>query len=215
MSYHEAKPFPHAVIDGFLPPGLARDALCAFPATSSPLWKTFTGNGRSLKREMADYSRFPDALKQVVDHVHGERLDEIGKLTGFDDLKADPSLYGGGLNLVEPGGYLDAHADYNWNDQIGMYRTVNVLIYLNADWQPGDGGELELWEGERIAKRIPPTFNRAVIFTTTSNSIHGYGPVKRTRRSMNFYMHRTEAAPGIDHEPHRTLWADKPMEHAQ
>ena len=208
MSYSEAKPFPHVVIDGFLPPSLARDALAAFPETSSPLWKTFTGNGRSLKREMADYSKFPAKLRTVIDHVHNERLKEIGTLTGFDDLKADPSLYGGGLNLVEPDGYLAPHADFNWNNDLQAYRTVNLLIYLNADWQPGDGGELELWQDGRAAKRIAPTFNRAVIFTTTRDAIHGYGPVKRIRRSMNFYAYRTEAAPGISREPHKTLWAD-------
>lgn len=213
MSYSGAKPFPHAVIDGFLPASMARRAAGAFPERSSKLWKEFSGGGRAKKLELSDYEAMPYAIQEAVDYVHGLALAQVKDLTGFDDLMTDPSLYGGGLNLVEPGGYLAPHADFNVRDGLG-YRTVNLLIYLNPDWSHGDGGELDLWANGRVARRIAPLFNRAVAFTTTDNAIHGYGTVRRTRRSMNFYFFRETAAPGISTEPHKTLWADQLMEQA-
>ena len=49
-----------------------------------------------------------------------------------------------------------------------MWRRLNVLIYLNTEWDEAWGGHLELWEAERktCVKRIAPIFNRAVIFDT-------------------------------------------------
>lgn len=212
--YLAAEPYPHAVIDGFLPEDMAESALRAFPNADDDRWMVFTGNGKAEKREMADIRLMPKAVRTALScaNLRGKRLARM--FTGLNDLECDPTLYGGGLNLVEPGGFLAPHADFNFRDGLG-YRTVNLLVYLNKSWKQGDGGELELWDGDEVAKRIEPIFNRAVIFTTTGTAIHGYGPVKRTRRSMNLYFYRKTAAPGIAVEPHRTLWADKPMEHAQ
>jgi hypothetical protein len=211
--YRRAKPWPHAVIDDFLPEEMAVEAFLAFPNADDPIWKAhgreFTGEGKSRKLEMGKRAAMPEALQKVVDLVHGPAaLDKLKAMTGFDDLTPDPSLYGGGLNLVEPGGFLKAHADFNWNEQLKAYRTVNLLIYLNDQWRPENGGELELWADSACAKKIEPLFNRAVIFTTTQKAIHGYVPVRATRRSLSFYFYRKEPAPGIAAEPHKTKWAD-------
>ncbi|MCB9168969.1 MAG: 2OG-Fe(II) oxygenase [Flavobacteriales bacterium] len=42
-------------------------------------------------------------------------------------------------------------------------RQISVVLYLNRDWVPGDGGELVLFlaEGEKI---VEPTFGRLVLF---------------------------------------------------
>jgi hypothetical protein len=211
-SYRNAKPWPHAVIDDFLPSEMAVEAFLAFPNANDPIWKAhgreFTGDGNSRKLEMPKRSEMPEALQKVVDLVNGpEALAKVRALTGFDDLMPDPELYGGGLNIVEAGGYLKPHGDFNWNDGLKAYRTVNLIVYLNDEWRPEDGGELELWTDGVCAAKVEPLFNRAVIFTTTQKAVHGYGPVKATRRSLNFYFYRQEPAAGIATAPHKTIWA--------
>ena len=42
-------------------------------------------------------------------------------------------------------------------------RLLTVIIYLNENWQPGDGGELKIIK-ERSEKIIQPIANRGIIF---------------------------------------------------
>ena len=54
-------------------------------------------------------------------------------------------------------------------------RRLNILIYLNHNWDENNGGQLELWNKEmkKCEKKILPVFNRMVIFSTTDFSYHG------------------------------------------
>jgi len=212
-AYRRAKPFPHAAIDDFLPAEMAEDAYLSFPNADDPIWKDhgreFTGDGHSKKLECAKVEAMPEPLRKVFDLLTGEGcLNKLKALTGFDDLFADPSLYGGGITLTPPGGFLDAHADFNWQDELKAYRTVNLLIYLSPDWQKGDGGELELWADGEVIKRYAPRMNTAVVFTTTDNAIHGVAKTNKERRAISVYYYRKDAAPGISPDPHKTRWAD-------
>jgi len=57
-----------------------------------------------------------------------------------------------------------------------MHRRVNILLYLNREWEDTWGGELELWNKDRTkcVKRVKPVFNRAVIFNITDTAYHGF-----------------------------------------
>lgn len=216
-AYQTAMPFPHAVIDDYLPAGLAERALATYPKPDDPIWRSFgreyvnPGNGR--KFEMPVYSAMPPALRETVDLVHSEQhLQFVRDITGYHDLFTDPTLMGGGLNMSMSGGFLRVHADFNFNNELKSYRTINLLLYFNKDWREEYGGGLELWARDmsRRERVILPMFNRAVIFTTFCDAYHGFPvvatPDGRGRLSMNFYFYRREAAPGISAEPHKTLW---------
>ncbi len=216
-AYNAAKPFPHLVIDNFLPLDAAQAAHDAFPKSSDELWanhgRNYKNETNADKFEMTKYQAMHPALKHVVDVVNGAEFTAwLNKLTGFSDLAADMTLNGGGLNMVKPGGFLRIHADFNWSNDLNAYRTVNVLYYLNKNWDEAWGGNLELWEQDMsaCAKAITPEFNRLAIFTTFNSSFHGYkkvtAPDNRSRNSFNFYFYRAEAAPGIEKSPHKTLW---------
>ena len=88
------------------------------------------------------------------------------------------------------------HADFNWHKQMRLDRRINLLIYLNKDWQPEYGGNLELWDAAMSHKvaEYAPLFNRCVIFNTTDKSFHGNPkpvscPPDRSRRSLAFYYY--------------------------
>ena len=88
------------------------------------------------------------------------------------------------------------HLDYNFNDQINMWRRVNVFLYLNEDWEEDWGGHLELWDANRtsVVAAVAPLFNRLTIFTASEVSWHGHPdplrcPQDRTRKSLALYYY--------------------------
>lgn len=52
-----------------------------------------------------------------------------------------------------------------------MWRRVNVFLYLNPDWDPTWGGELELWDSVvgDVRKTISPAANTLIIFSSYDN----------------------------------------------
>ena len=91
-------------------------------------------------------------------------------------LIADPYLEGGGLHQIPRGGKLGIHVDFNWHERMKVYRRINVLVYLNKDWDASYGGHFQLWSDSKGSKKekILPIFNRMAIFNTTTNSYHGH-----------------------------------------
>ena len=81
------------------------------------------------------------------------------------------------------------------NPKLGLWRRINLLVYLNKNWQPEYGGDLELWNKEmtEMVTKVAPNFNRAVIFYTDDNSPHGYKainiPEGESRKSFYTYFY--------------------------
>jgi Rps23 Pro-64 3,4-dihydroxylase Tpa1-like proline 4-hydroxylase len=137
----------------------------------------------------------------------------LERLTGIPRLLADPHLRGGGMHSTARGGYLKLHADFNFHQDFGLFRRVNVFLFLNDGWEEEWGGHLELWNeamqapggggtsgsggGGSAVARLLPIFNRMVIFTSTSASYHGHPdplacPVGRARNSLAMYYYTKE-----------------------
>ena len=66
-------------------------------------------------------------------------------------------------------------------------RIVTAILYLNPDWQAGDGGELKLWttSGEKTGdfELIEPRMGTLVCFTA-GDFWHEVLPAKKTRMSI-------------------------------
>src|SRR5258708_17733286 len=114
---------------------------------------------------------------EAADVVRARRapalLRDLECLTGVSGLLGDPSLDGAGLHRMEPGGYLNVHADALAHGKRRTWsRQLNLILFLNRDWEDAYQGWLELWtpDVQRCARRIAPVFNRAVLFRTTPTS---------------------------------------------
>ena len=95
---------------------------------------------------------------------------------------------------IKRGGVLKVHTDFNRHPNLSLDRRINVLIYLNKNWKEEYGGHLELWDKDmtKCIKKIAPTFNTMVIFSTTDFSNHGHPdplncPNERSRKSIALY----------------------------
>jgi hypothetical protein len=174
--YRNAEPYPHIVIDDFLPADLADELAAEFPGPDSPIWHRFPGDEQRNKRQLSDDGRIPASLRSLIYALNGGQfVSLLEKLTGIGNLVADANLVGGGLHQTTAGGKLDVHIDYSHHPRNRLCRRLNLLLYLTPDWQDEWGGDFELWDPKvtKCIKRVAPAFNRVVVFSTSPTSQHG------------------------------------------
>ncbi len=199
--FASAHPFPHLIIDDLLVPEVAT-ALAREFATTAGEW-IFYHHVNERKRGFNDVAHMGPIARQVVTEMNAPAfLAVLSELTGIPALLADPSLEGGGLSEIEPGGYVNVHADFLSHSRHPTWtRRLNLIVFLNDGWSESDGGALELWDREVHAPAIAiaPAFNRCVVFTTTSTAFHGVPRVGcapgRSRKSLALYYFEDEGQP--------------------
>ena len=189
--YKANKPFPHIYFDNFLPVEAAEAALRDFPQPKQLAWNAFAGqNEKKLAFDLVE--KLPDSIRDVLYFLNSRPMVQfLEVLTGIEGVIPDPYYVGGGLHQIERGGHLEVHADFNHHTKLNLDRRLNVLVYLNQDWEEEYGGHFELWNRDMTAaeKKILPLFNRCAIFSTTDFSYHGHPtplacPPDRSRKSM-------------------------------
>lgn len=79
---------------------------------------------------------------------------------GLFDFECHYAIYGAGAGYAKHSDVLDGNRN----------RIVSTVLYLNEDWQAGDGGELVLFDpaGETIIATVAPTFGTMIIFLSES-----------------------------------------------
>lgn len=194
-SFARAVPFPHVVIDDFLVD--AAVVAASFPTPQWPGWARYEGNSyQPGKMICSDVERMPAPLAALVHECASPRvLGLLEQISGIPRLVPDPYLNGGGLHCSGPGGVLAPHTDFHHYERLGLYRRLNLLVYLTPGWQPGDGGALELYdaaEPDRPARTIATPLGRAVLFLTDHRSVHGFtdpvrGPQPRGSVALYYY----------------------------
>lgn len=187
-NYQSSLPFPHAVIDNFLPHVLATRLTQEFPTASRVEHHLYDiGYRGSLKRQ---YS--PEKCSTFCRHFFmflnsGPFLEFLGALSGCAGLIGDPYFEGGGFHETLSGGKLGIHRDFRIHKRLNLLRRLNFIVYLNEEWQEDYGGLLELWsrDMENCVKRVVPVFNRCVIFSTDDTSFHGHPEPLNTSPGTN------------------------------
>ena len=215
-NYALANPFPHIVIDDFIPEDLALqcynqmsqhqqwmfDTMEGYPEDErdSQVNKWWTPFDTDSKNRLE--SDMPAVWKCLQYFNSRPFLLFLENLTGIKDLIADVDFEGGGIHKIKNGGRLELHSDYNKHPNKDIWRRINLLLYLTPNWNYN--GHLDLYEKDPLVKvkSILPTFNRAVIFNTTDDSIHGHPtplvcPEEVSRYSFALYYF-TKARP--EHE---------------
>lgn len=203
--YVAAQPFPHIVLEDLVAPDVAIQAIAEFPPLNTAEWNNYI-HANERKFGNTHPETWGTTLRAALEAFQSDRFVKfLSSLTGIDHLQIDDSLEGGGLHQSVVGGFLNIHADFTVHPQHRDWRRrVNVLWYLNEDWRPEYGGDLELWSTnmERCEQKIAPVGNRVVIFTTDENSFHGHPEPLRcppgvARQSMALYYFTVEDRPRI------------------
>lgn len=207
-AYQSATPFPHIAIDDFLSTDVLRRVLAEFPDREGRSY--FDRPQERFKYQFNPNTIDSGAIRNLLAELNSEPfLAFLTAMTGIEGLVPDPGFVGGGLHETLAGGHLSVHADFNIHSALKLERRLNLLVYLNEDWSPDYGGELELWDKKMraAAVSIAPVMGRAVVFNTTLQSFHGQPdplrcPPDRSRRSIaTYYYTALPAEAGI---PKRT-----------
>jgi hypothetical protein len=234
QAFASAGPFRHLVIDDFFENEFAEALLRDFPGTLP--WEfdwTLNGDFAEGREE-----RPPPRVRPTFDELRRQRgpyrradqlvssadfLSLLSEVTGIPDLIYDPNYFGGGVHEKRHGQELDSHIDYNYDPKTGNHRRLNLIVYLNKDWDEGWGGGIEIhsnpWDHEGDAVRsFAPLFNRAILFETNEKSWHGFprielpeGKRHLTRKSFTVYYFTRERPADEVAPPHSTFYAQRPL----
>jgi len=194
--YNAANPFPHVVIDDFLPTAVIDMCIDEFYAHPIAADAVYNRDQERLKREIKPDFMSDSARRLFYSFNSRPFISIIENITGIKGLIPDPYYFGAGFHEIFQTGHLSIHADFNYHKPMNLERRINVLIYLNRDWKDEYGGQLELWDKNmsKCAVSITPKINRCVIFNTTSESNHGNPnpinhPEEISRKSIALYYY--------------------------
>jgi hypothetical protein len=220
--YGKRDPFRHVVIDDFLAPEYCAQLLGEFPPFERGNAHNEAGElgAKSTVEKIRELGPAYAALDDLIQTR--EFLDLIGRITGIPDLLYDPWYFGGGTHENRAGQDLDPHVDFNRHPVERWHRRLNLIVYLNHEWDDAWGGSLELHSDPRAADDritlVTPLYNRAVIFETTEWSWHGFSRIvlpqdklSISRKSIALYFYTTERPQDELADTHSTIYVDRPL----
>jgi SM-20-related protein len=183
------------LIDGFLPSSAWRAlAGCAARRRGcGDFAAARVGAGRTLERREEIRGDFTcwltpplfDPEVRLLEMLERLRLELIrGGIPGLFDLELHYAWY-------PPGAGYARHVDRPENRDA---RVISLVLYLNEDWAPGDGGALRCFDGARPPRDIQPIGGRLVAFLSEGLE-HAVLPARRPRLSLTGWFRGREALP--------------------
>jgi len=209
------------VIDGLSPKDLLDQVVAEIPAAGTT-WTSYD-NRNELKTVCSDVSAFGPTAECFGHALNSDVFVRfLEELSGFEALLTDPSMHACGYMKCEHGGFLDLHYDFSGHTRLPLKRCLNVLVYLNRDWRPEWGGQLELHSNDDLSDPkhrevlVEPLFNRTVIFST-DRALHGHRrpiacPPGRARMLFSAFYYTTPPVLGFRADAEKVIFpADRSL----
>jgi 2OG-Fe(II) oxygenase superfamily len=173
--FASATPFPHVVFDGLLPSELLERVISEVPEPGDGRWFSHKSGRAHRKQAIASDWKLGEQTRHLLGQLNSSVfIDFLERLSGIPGLIPDPHHEGGGLQQIGSGGFLKIHTDVPFHRTWKIDRQLNVLLYLNKDWDESWGGDFEMWRDDMSSHdSVSPLFNRMVIFATP-NAKHGH-----------------------------------------
>jgi hypothetical protein len=199
--FRENKPYPHLHFKGFLEADVAEELAREFPGPETDAWTRYKHQNEN-KLGLTKRRLFPPLISEVVEELNSPRfVGWLSRVTEIPGLLADDTLEGGGLHQSGPGGFLNVHTDFSCHHyRKNWHRRINLILYLNPNWQSDWGGAIELWDREvsRCVTRIAPLLNDVLLFETNDISYHGFPeplrcPAGESRKSLALYYYTLDS----------------------
>jgi hypothetical protein len=212
--YKNAKPFPHILLDNMFSNSMLDSLIAEQPAMDRDKW-VHEDNENLQQFNLRSAVDLGKTGYQLSSFLHSAKfLYFLSEMTGIWNLLPDPYLQGAGYHVIPSGGSFDVHADRNTAYETGLQRRLSLIIYLNKNWKPEYGGQLELWntDGSKCEAIVEPEFNRTIVFEITDNNFHGVpspisAPNGRTRNGFVVYYHTAVVGAKTELNPHTSIYA--------
>lgn len=145
---------------------------------------------RAIRRDKIAWMTGVTGPQEVLFRLFDQILQGLNRrlFCGLRSVEAHYATY-------EPGDFYRRHLDSFRNRRL---RVVSLVLYLNNDWQPADGGELQIYSREnarKLCRSIKPEAGQLALFLSEEIS-HEVLPANRTRYSIACWF-RTDAITGL------------------
>ena len=224
QAFRSAEPFPHVVIERFFADDFVGRLIRDFPPFEKGCAVNESGE-LGKKATFENVRELGETFQEADDLVRSrEFLALMSEISGIPGLLYDAAYIGGGTHENRAGQELDAHVDFNYHPARGWHRRLNLIVYLNPEWEEEWGGSIEFhlnpWlpPDQNPVKRALPLANRAVLFETSERSWHGFeevsppsGREELSRRSFAIYLYTVERSPEETAPPHATVYVGRPL----
>jgi len=213
------KPYPNLYLSKIFSDQFLNELMTQFPPFDLGDVKNEMG-GIGRKSAHTDLKSLGGAYEQLDNIISSDDfLNDLSKITGFDNLLYDPYYYGGGTHENMNSQNMATHIDYNYHPLTGTHRRVNIIIYLNERWDDKWGGLLQLhsnpWNGKNdVFETVPCLKNNTIIFETSEHSWHGFSVVKTprhlniSRRSIALYFYTKDRPTNEVAPSHGTIYVE-------
>ncbi len=168
-------PVRHFVWDGFVSP---RPDWTVAPASDAGAWEVQYSNdmerGKRTSRAVAGgWADF------VLDRMHGAEVRTLCARTFGVPAVPDVTLWGGGLQVIEPGGRLGTHLDgARHPHRRHLRKAVQMVCFAHGEWEPEWGGQFYFADPlGNVVLRFDPVPGRLICFEQTDLAYHGVAPV--------------------------------------
>ena len=198
--YKTSSNINYLIIENLLPYEIASTLDKKFPARNLLNLRSETQEKKYIAVEW-------DSSSQIVENClyafQKERVINLfSKICNIKDLSGDKELYAGGVSYMDKDCFLNPHIDNSHDRLKEKYRRLNLLYYVNENWDSEkDGGELLLFpEGVKSKPIIiPPKFNSLVVMRTDCKSLHGVNKVNsisNVRKCISNYYFSSSSPTG-------------------
>ena len=171
-----AEPFEHIIIPNFLNNEYAEIVHASFPENiENKSWHKYY-NPIEVKYAFDNIQELPNEIKDIFYLLSSTEIcEKFSNLSNIPNLQYDPYLHGAGIHIHPRNGRLHMHLDYEKHPHLNKERRLNIILYLNKDWDPEWNGDTQLWDKnmEQCVVKSNVVFNTAIIFKTNDISWHG------------------------------------------
>jgi len=155
------------------------------------------GVGRGVEKRIVDEQRrdeifwWEESQLSLAQQIVWNRL-ELLKKTLNRDLFLGIRSFEGHYAIYPEGAFYRRHVDQFQGDAA---RVLSLVLYLNDDWDPADGGQLRIYQddGKGVLLDVDPRAGRLVSFLS-HRTLHEVLPTRRERFSFCGWF-RTGAYP--------------------
>jgi len=190
----EEYPIKHIIINDFLSDSMYDLIKKEYPENIDESWWKYE-NPLEVKFTNDKINNYSANIKNLFHSLSNDKvINKVGKIFNIDNLEYDPYCHGAGLHMMPRNGRLNMHLDYEKHPILNKQRRLNIIMYLNDDWNEEWNGATELWD-ENMDKCVIKSFpkkNTAILFVTTEKSWHGVPerivcPKNVYRKTIAFY----------------------------